>query len=146
MIYLGGSFGNAAEYVFQHDLISCDEFSGWKWRIQDFREDLGEPRVDTCCFRCFLPTRVCRGPLEIKKGKNCRNKDLIILFWLVSGFKDLTWNNSSLNPWAQVEMPADLQLSSFLKEKWELDTEIIQAAWFFYQFSKQFYKIYSFRV
>lgn len=146
IFYTGGTSNNTTENVFKHDLRSCDNFLTWQGRIRDFREDLGEPRVDTCCFRCFLPTRVCRGPLETKKGKDCRNKDLIILFWLVSRFGNLALNTSSLNPWAQVEKPADLQLSSFLKEKWELDTEFTEAAWFFYQFSKQFYKIYSFRV
>ena len=75
------------------------------------------------------------------------NRYLIILFWLVSKLaRPSQLTNHSLNLWTQLEMPADFQPSTFLKEKWELDTEIIQGAWFFYLFSKQFYQVFSFRV
>jgi hypothetical protein len=39
-----------------------------------------DPKDESCCFTCFLPTRLCKGGLQTEEP-GCFLSDLLIIFW-----------------------------------------------------------------
>jgi hypothetical protein len=74
------------------------EYSYWKeyQEVADkLRHHYRQPEADTCCFRCLLPTRVCKGPLLTLGGQACFSPNLIRVFWLLLGeYREVLVNDS----------------------------------------------------
>jgi hypothetical protein len=123
-------------------MMSCahrtSEYSEW----EDYQVDAGNlrghhrrPEVDTCCFRCLLPTRVCRGPLLTLDGQACFSPDLIRVFWLlVNGYRA----ELIQDPTACLDLsllPQAVNNQTIILQRWELDTEMVVGAQLFYRFA-----------
>ncbi|CEL12041.1 hypothetical protein ASPCAL15133 [Aspergillus calidoustus] len=94
-----------------------------------------EPRAETCCFTCFLPTKVCKGPLA---GDTCFAPSLVGFNWSLSKeFRQQKWAVSSEYYPLDI-LPAEMSHESFTRWKWDtgLETELIRAAELLWLLSK----------
>lgn len=96
------------------------------------------PEQDSCCFNCYLPTRLCKGALLT--DTECFSPTLLLVFWLLSS-KIIDENReaeitdpSLAGDW----VPEDWTPAGFKEKIWRLDTEMVAGAWFFYGFAKEF--------
>ena len=98
------------------------------------------PKEDSCCFTCFLPTRLCKGLLG-GEGSDCFSPDLLLIFWSVcwlflrerikEGQVSFIEGDWVPKQWAPV---------GFAEVQWHFDTEVIQGAWAFYNFAKGYWE------
>lgn len=93
-----------------------------------------EPKADTCCFRCYLPTIVCKGPLLTNEGEGCFSARLILIFWYVYA---ATINERKVeDPYLDDQLlPKAWTRKEFQRPDWKFDTEIIGGALVFYYFA-----------
>ncbi|THC87342.1 hypothetical protein EYZ11_013212 [Aspergillus tanneri] len=61
---------------FKHQGRDCPKEYTWKSKIQGFRQQL-QPQADTCCFGCFLPTKLCKGLLANDYEEGCMAPNLL---------------------------------------------------------------------
>jgi hypothetical protein len=118
-----------------HGTSECAEWKGFQADAGRLRHQYGRPEADTCCFRCLLPTRACRGPLLTLDGQACFSPDLIRVFWLiVHDYSEELVNDPTacLDPSL---LPEAASKGNIISKRWELDTEMVLGALLFYRFA-----------
>jgi hypothetical protein len=128
-----------------HSFLECRIFeSSYRWQADNLRYQIS-PDDNSCCFTCFLPTRLCRGELR-QENSECFSPELLLGFWVVCPLAIEAIRKAKLTDptlsggWE----PEGWRPRDFTKEEWRLDTEIIEAAWVFLGFAKQYWKLYRF--
>jgi hypothetical protein len=115
------------ETFYGHGTMECNQFQSFLSQLTKLREALN-PRDDSCCFTCFLPTKVCKGSLAA--GGTCFAPDLVLLNWLLS--KHLGNRLKAVDPfWYPTDiLPAEWSATTFESPGWnkDLETEQIRAS------------------
>ena len=107
-------------------------------------DDSLNPQVDSCCFRCYLPTRLCKGPLLTDEGKSCLAPKLLLSFWTAC-YISFTKQPSLGQPYFSEDwMPKEWQPNTFQETLWKLDTEMVSAAWIFYCFASRYGELHGY--
>lgn len=122
----------------QHGLEDCQYWDELSDRAIDLDGQIN-PQPDTCCFECYLPTKVCKGPLLRGEGDKCYSPFLILSFWVICSQIPLArWVD---DPYGLKKewLPRAWQPSNFSFPAWDLDTEMIRAALLFYRFAKRYW-------
>lgn len=101
-------------------------------------DDSLNPQADSCCFRCYLPTRLCKGPLLTDDGRKCLAPRLLLSFWTACHLV-FTKQPSLGKPYFGGDwVPKAWQPDTFQEPLWKLDTEMVGAAWVFYCFTRRY--------
>ena len=137
--------GQTREQFSSHSLTACKRaVARHLFAVADNLHKKLRPKDDTCCFSCFLPTRVCKGPL-LTNSSECFSPDLLKIFWstcfLAYKEQDGELDHPYLDPdW----LPKAWDPSDFCKPEWRFDTEVIQGAWVFYCFARGYWRKHGF--
>lgn len=118
-----------------HGTSECSQREEYQDRAGRLRHRYGQPQADTCCWRCLLPTRVCKGALAQADITRCFDPNLVIVFWLV--VRDYRGDlmddlDACLDP---ALLPQAEKEENILLKRWELDTEMVLGALLFYRFA-----------
>ena len=128
-----------------HTLDSCEVLaeSQYTRNISRLLEAI-DPKPNTCCFTCYLPTRVCKGPL-VGNSDTCFSSKLLIVLWLSCA--RATWNDQGdllQTPYFNKDWwPKGFRPSDFQTEGWRWDTEVIEGAVFFYHFALSYFSLHA---
>lgn len=124
-----------------HGLASCKVLADTRYTkgISILIEAIN-PKPNTCCFTCYLPTRVCKGPLGAN-GDTCFSSKLLIVLWVSCGRNTLHDQPDLLQtPYFNRDWwPKGFSPSNFQMEGWRWDTEVIEGAVFFYHFALSYF-------
>ena len=69
--------GFATHSMFECPLASID----WLDLLAQQVSSRVQPEPETCCFTCYLPTRVCQGLLQDSPNKPCLAQSLVPMAW-----------------------------------------------------------------
>jgi hypothetical protein len=118
-----------------HGTYECSQWVAYQKHATRLRHQHGRPEADTCCFRCLLPTRACRGPLLTQDGQACFSPDLIRVFWclVIEYREELEHDPASCLDTSL--LPQAARLENIILKRWELDTEMVLGALLFYRFA-----------
>lgn len=128
-----------------HALASCKVLAETQYttNIGRLREAI-DPKPNTCCFTCYLPTRVCKGPLGTDSDI-CFSSQLLIVLWLSCA--RATWQSESdllqTSYFDKDWWPKGFRANHFQTEGWRWDTEVIEGAVFFYYFALSYFSIHG---
>lgn len=128
-----------------HSFLGCNLYIfGYRERANSLRQQI-DPDENSCCFTCYLPTRLCKGQLQTK-DRECFSPELLLAFWVhcplaIDRIRRRDISDATLEGgW----IPETWQPRDFTKEEWRFDTEVIEAAWVFFGFAKRYWQLYGF--
>jgi superfamily II DNA helicase RecQ len=118
-----------------HGTSECADWKGFQADAGRLRHQHDRPEADTCCFRCLLPTRACRGPLLTLDGQACFSPDLIRVFWIIVHDYNEELGNDPAACLDPSLLPEAESKGNIILKRWELDTEMVLGAQLFYRFA-----------
>lgn len=74
-----------------------------------------QPKPDTCCFTCYLPTRICRGLLKDRPNEPCLAESLLPMAWWLTTQHQRRLTRLSLSLFPASILPQDLSHRGFAK-------------------------------
>jgi hypothetical protein len=109
--------------------------------VHDFESGL-RLQPDTCCFTCYLPTRVCKGPLA-SNDRGCFSSRLVVCLWAECGRASRKIDLQDTAYFGIDWVPKVFNRGKFQEASWQWDTEVIGAAVFFYHFALSYFSMHG---
>lgn len=114
---------------FSHSTLDCEYFDKYFEQVEEIREGLTFTR-ESCCFDCFLPTKICRGAFQKGEGV-CLALRLIGTFIILSRqyydhFANFQLFEKFIEQGLTLELTPAAYFQKFLAWEWsDIDTEMV---------------------